>query len=37
MLGLLVVAAFGVALLLKPQTQPNPVELPALADLQEAA
>jgi EmrB/QacA subfamily drug resistance transporter len=37
MLGLLTLAAFGVALLLRPQAQPEPVELPALADLQEAA
>jgi predicted MFS family arabinose efflux permease len=37
MLGLLLIAAFGVALLLKPQTQPETLELPVLADLQEAA
>ena len=37
MLGLLLIAALGVALLLKPQTQPETLELPVLADLQEAA
>jgi EmrB/QacA subfamily drug resistance transporter len=37
MFGLLLVGALGVALLLRPQAQPQPVELPAIADLQEAA